>query len=92
MASSKKSSEQLIIEKHTGCLRRGFHTWPELTHGKMPALGDYRWTADLILATWAQAETGKPPRNGLEYRVGNSGGGFDVLDFKFLPESQWLPP
>ena len=92
MASSKKSSEQLIIEKHTGCLRRGFHAWPELTHGKMPALGDYRWTADLILATWAQAETGKPPRNGLEYRVGNSGGGFDVLDFKFLPESQWLPP
>ena len=57
----------------------------------MPALGDYRWTADLILATWVQAETGEPPANGLEYRVGNSGGGFDLLDFKFLPEDQWLP-
>ncbi|MCK4698467.1 MAG: FMN-binding glutamate synthase family protein, partial [Dehalococcoidia bacterium] len=56
----------------------------------MPALGDYRWTADLILSTRVQAETGRPPSNGLEYRVGNSGGGFDVLDFKFLPEDQWL--
>jgi len=27
----------------------------------------------------------------MEYRVGNSGGGFDVLDFKFLPEKDWLP-
>jgi len=58
----------------------------------MPALGDYRWTADLILSTWIQAETGKPPTNGLEFRCGDSGGGFDVLDFKFLPEMQWLPP
>jgi len=54
-------------------------------------LGDYRWTADLILSTWVQAETGRPPANGLEYRVGNSGGGFDVLDFKFLPEERWIP-
>jgi len=55
----------------------------------MPALGDYRWTADLIIATRIQAETGKPPTNGLEYRLGDSGGGFDVLDFKFLPQDQW---
>jgi len=87
----KKTAEQLIIEKHTECLRRGFHVWPTLQFGKMPALGDYRWTADLILATWLQAETAKPPSNGLEYRVGNSGGGFDVLDFKFLPQGEWLP-
>jgi glutamate synthase domain-containing protein 2 len=91
MALSEKSAEQLIIEKHTEALRRGFHVWPELNYGKMPALGDYRWTADLILSTWVQAETGRPPTNGLEYRVGNSGGGFDVLDFKFLPEDRWLP-
>jgi glutamate synthase domain-containing protein 2 len=31
-----------------------------------------------------------PPTNGLEYRVGNSAGGFDVLDFKFPPEDRWL--
>jgi glutamate synthase domain-containing protein 2 len=59
--------------------------------GKPPALGDARWTDDLILSVWTQAQTGKPPTNGLEYKVGRSGGGFDSLDFKFLPESQWLP-
>jgi glutamate synthase domain-containing protein 2 len=90
MALSEKSAEQLITEKHVAALHRGFHVWPELTYGKPPALGDYRWTADLILSTWVQAETGKPPTNGLEYRVGNSGGGFDALDFKFLPEDRWF--
>jgi glutamate synthase domain-containing protein 2 len=85
-------TEELIIEKHTAALRRGFDLWPELPYGKMPALGDYRWTADLILSTWTQASTGEPPNNGLEYRVGNSGGGFDALDFKFLPQGEWLSP
>jgi glutamate synthase domain-containing protein 2 len=91
MTSREKATEQLIIEKHTASLRRGFHLWPELGKGKLPALGDYRWTADLILSTWQQAETGKPPTNGLEHRVGNSGAGFDALDFKFLPKDRWLP-
>lgn len=49
-------------------------------------LGDYRWTSDLILSTWYQAETGKVPPCGLEYQVGNSGGGFDKLRFKFPQE------
>ncbi len=91
MTTREKSAEQLVIKKHTASLRGGFHLWPELGKGELPALGDYRWTADLILSTWLQAETGKPPTNGLEHRVGNSGGGFDLLDFKFLPEDQWLP-
>jgi glutamate synthase domain-containing protein 2 len=91
MTTKEKAAEQLIIEKHTASLRHGFHLWPELGKGKLPALGDYRWTADLILSTWLQAETGKPPSNGLEHRVGNSGGGFDVLDFKFPSEDRWLP-
>ncbi|MCB2188104.1 MAG: alpha-hydroxy-acid oxidizing protein [Deltaproteobacteria bacterium] len=43
--------------------------------------GDPRWPADLLVATWEQAETGRPPQSNLEYRVGNSGGGFDRLDF-----------
>jgi len=90
MALSAKSAEQIIAEKHIEALHRGFHLWPELQYGKPPALGDYRWTADLILSTWLQAETGKPPANGLEYRVGNSGGGFDALDFKFPHEDRWL--
>lgn len=51
----------------------------------MEILGDYRWTADLILATWRMAETGHvpPAECGFEHRVGNSGGGFDKLRFKF---------
>ena len=90
MQKDKVTAEQLIIAKHTEALRRGFHRWPELHYGTMPALGDYRWTADLILSTWQQAETGRPPDSGLEYRVGRSGGGFDRLDFRFLPKDQWL--
>jgi len=43
------------------------------------ALGDYRWTADLLVSTWYMAETGKVPAAGLEYRTGASGGGFDKL-------------
>lgn len=46
------------------------------------ALGDFRWTADLILSTWKQAETGKLSKR-YEYRIGNSGGGFDRLRFDF---------
>lgn len=48
------------------------------------ALGDKRWSADLLFSTWTQAETGKVPKlPHLEYRVGDSGGGFDLLSFKF---------
>jgi glutamate synthase domain-containing protein 2 len=91
MADRKARVEQLIAEKHTGLLHRGFRLWSALGRGRPPALGDCRWTADLILSTWVQAETGQPPANGLEYRVGNSGGGLDVLDFNFLPRDRWLP-
>ena len=43
------------------------------------AFGDPRWTADLLSATWKQAETGRPPRT-VEYKVGASGGGFDRIN------------
>jgi glutamate synthase domain-containing protein 2/NAD-dependent dihydropyrimidine dehydrogenase PreA subunit len=51
----------------------------------MKLLGDYRWTSDLILATWKMAETGAlpPAEYGYEYECGDSGGGFDRLRFKF---------
>ncbi len=88
---TEKADERLIIKKHTRSLHRGFELWPEAGKSHLPAMGDYRWTSDLILSTWLQAETGEPPGNGLEYRVGNSGGGFDVLDFKFLPQDHWFP-
>ena len=83
-------SEKLIIEKHTHNLRRGYERWPSLDYGLMAALGDARWSAELILATWFQAKSGRAPENGLEYRIGQSGGGFDRLDFRYLPREQWL--
>jgi len=46
-------------------------------------LGDCRWTADLLVATWAMAETGGPPGGHLESEIGGSGGGFDRLRFRF---------
>lgn len=87
-----KSTRELIVERHRKALQRGYHIWSTLSFNRPPAMGDHRWTSDLILATWMQAETGRPPDNGLEYKIGSSGGGFDLLDFRFLPEEQWLSP
>ncbi len=56
------------------------------------ALGDYRWTADLILSTWYMAETGKTPDGELNYECGNSGGGFDKIHFKFPENAQRTDP
>jgi len=90
MTPEENPSQPLITERHVTALRRGFHEWPRKA-APPPALGDRRWTADLILSTWMQAETGLPPGNGLEYRIGASDGGFDRLGFRLLPEAQWLP-
>lgn len=87
--STERSDEELIIEKHRHALHEGFALWPTLQMGKMPALGDARWSADLIFSTWVQAAKGEVPDNGLEYRKGKSGGGFDCLDFCYLPQEQW---
>ncbi len=78
------------IDKHVRLLHAGFDHWSEYEHGAPPALGDYRWTEELILSAWAMAESGLPPVNGLEYRTGRSDGGFDRLDFKSLPADQQL--
>ena len=43
------------------------------------AMGDFRWTPDLLASTWHMAEFGTVPPAGLEYRIGASGGGFDKL-------------
>ncbi|MFQ6015331.1 MAG: glutamate synthase-related protein [Anaerolineae bacterium] len=45
--------------------------------------GDKRWTADLLSATFYEAETGEMPENDLESEIGASGGGFDRLRFAF---------
>jgi glutamate synthase domain-containing protein 2 len=73
---------ELIVEKHSERIHHGLEVLPTLKYGIPPALGNKRWTGELILATYEQALTGEPPKNDLEYRVGNSGGGFDILGWK----------
>ena len=80
------------IHKHRTALNHGLEYWPSLVEGAPPALGDARWTGELILSGWHMARTGQLPTNGLNYRTGRSGGGFDVLDFKTLPADQRLTP
>lgn len=46
-------------------------------------LGDKRWTADLLASTWHMAETGHIPHQDLNYKTGDSGGGFDKLRLLF---------
>lgn len=46
-------------------------------------IGDFRWTPDLLASTWYMAEFGEVPQKGLQYRMGNSGGGFDKLRLLF---------
>jgi len=50
-------------------------------------LGDPRWPAELLNATWHEAEFGVAPRGTLNYRTGRSGGGFDRLKFRIEGEA-----
>jgi len=54
-------------------------------------IGDPRWSSDLILSTWHQAATGHPAPKHLESRIGDSGGGFDRLRFKFELPDKFTP-
>jgi glutamate synthase domain-containing protein 2 len=47
-----------------------------------PALGDVRWTTEMILATWHMAETGDPLPLDHPANTGRSNGGFDRLSFR----------
>ena len=77
---------ELIAKHHFELIQNGLQTLPSRRHGLPGALGNKRWSAELILATYEQATTGRPPA-GIEYRVGKSGGGFDRLDFKTIDNS-----
>ena len=50
------------------------------------SLGDPRWTQEMILSTWMQAETGEPLPLDHPGNAGASGGGFDELAF-VLPDT-----
>jgi glutamate synthase domain-containing protein 2 len=89
--NTNKTTQELIVEKHIANLHSGYQGRAEGIFPPPDALGDFRWTEELILATYYQAEHGRPPENGIDYQFGRSEGGFDVLDFNFLPEDSWLP-
>src|SRR3989475_8068660 len=72
---------ELILEKHSERIHHGLEVLPTLRHRLPAGLGNKRWTAELILATYEMALTGELPKS-LEYKTGNSGGGFDVLGWK----------
>jgi len=48
----------------------------------LETLGDYRWTAEMLIGHWYMAETGQLPYVDIEYSLGSSGGGFDKLRFR----------
>jgi glutamate synthase domain-containing protein 2 len=56
----------------------------------LETLGDYRWTAEMILAHWEMAETGNLPAVDLEYALGSSGGGFDKIRFRHPDPEAYL--
>ncbi len=74
----EKTDHYCVEHCPTGALKMG-------ENPMLKALGDYRWTPDMILATWKMAETGHSPdeKYGYEYQTGATGGGFDKLRLKF---------
>ena len=56
----------------------------------LDTLGDYRWTAEMLIGHWEMAETGNLPVVDLEYSLGNSGGGFDKIRFKIPDPDDYL--
>lgn len=79
-----------LVGKVTHYLHDGFHARSHGLAEPPPALGDARWTDQLILAGWYQAEHGRPPAH-LEHRVGASGGGFDRLRIKGVDDADPAP-
>jgi len=77
-----RGEHDLVVSKHSERIHYGLKVLPSLQYPIPSGLGNKRWTAELLLATYEQATTGNPPTD-LEYKVGISGGGFDRLDFKF---------
>jgi glutamate synthase domain-containing protein 2/ferredoxin len=55
-------------------------------------LGDRRWTSELLASSWYMAETGKLPYQGLNYKTGDSGGGFDKIRFVYPRENGKVRP
>ncbi|MDP6741928.1 MAG: glutamate synthase-related protein [Candidatus Thalassarchaeaceae archaeon] len=91
MAMSKKhvKPSETLVHKTTHLMHDGMDGHAFGDFEIPPALGDARWTDELILSTWYMGATGEVPDH-LNYKTGKSDGGFDRLDFKFLGEDEWL--
>ena len=74
-------AEPRTVLKHRELIRKGLQLLPSLKQCTSEAFGNKRWTPELLFATYEQATTGEPPKS-LEYKIGDSGGGFDSLDFR----------
>jgi glutamate synthase domain-containing protein 2/ferredoxin len=55
-------------------------------------MGDPRWTADLLVSTYKQAETGELPESSFESEVGASDGGFDRIRLVSNVPRETAPP
>lgn len=73
------------VEKHIRALRRGYRLWPSMEQAP-PALGDFRWTEDLILDIWQQASAGANWDPAASVESGRSDGGFDRLSLQLSIE------
>jgi glutamate synthase domain-containing protein 2 len=58
---------------------------------ELACLGDLRWTSRLLIGAFRSSETGEASPDEPQYQKGRSGGGFDIMDFKF-PESSTEKP
>ncbi len=54
---------------------------------ELQCLGDFRWTPELLISTYRAAETGELQPREPRYQRGRSGGGFDVMDFRYPDRS-----
>ncbi len=79
-----------VLRRHAEHIREGYHDLAALDYGVPESMGGYRWTPELILATWRMAETGEVP-DGVEHRIGRSGGGFDRMEIRLPPRSVPVP-
>jgi glutamate synthase domain-containing protein 2 len=46
-------------------------------------LGDKRWTPEMLASAWHMAETGNVPYQGLNFKTGDTAGGFDKIRLLF---------
>ncbi len=84
MSESRASrAAGLTMARHIDHMRHGLSHVATRDYHPPSAVGNLRWTEDLLLSTYEQAATGRPPLSGREYRVGRSGGGFDKIHFLF---------